>query len=98
MKIEDRRDLVSRFGDKSVENTMMYIVRSCDREGRAINILPDRHKILSILEIVHNIDPQPSMRDEVEFLFDLSVYNQDWEGYACAVRSACRRALRINEQ
>lgn len=38
-------------------------------------------------------DENRKLREELEFLLTLPVRNEDWEGYAVAVRNACRRAL-----
>ena len=46
-------DLIEKYGEKNVEETMMYITNSTDPRGLAVLITPTVSRVTEILDAVH---------------------------------------------
>lgn len=51
--IDSLSDTIEKYGESNVESTMIYILRSTDSEGFAVNILPTKEMVAELLDVVH---------------------------------------------
>ena len=50
---DDYLGLIKKYGEANVEETMLYITKSTDPRGLAVNILPTTKRVAELLDAVH---------------------------------------------
>lgn len=51
--LDDYFSLINKYGEANVEETMIYITKSTDPRGLAVNILPTKERVAELLDAVH---------------------------------------------
>ena len=49
----DYSDLIQKYGEKNIENTLIYIFEATDPRGLAVGIQPTYGRVAEILDVVH---------------------------------------------